>query len=242
VHIPACGIRSILAAGALAGLACTKYSTATPAAQQIGLDIQPASAQVAAGGHVTFSAVVTGVANGTVDWNVVEAGGGTIDGAGVYSAPQTSGTFHVRATTPADPTVQATAVVTVAPPVTVAVRPTSGVVHSCQTLSFGATVTGASDTSVTWSVQEGATGGAIDANGVYTAPNTAGTYHVVATSRADPTRNAVAQVGVSDLVLSVAVSPSTAGLLPGSTRQFTATVTTTCGAFTAARTIARTSR
>ena len=58
-----------------------------------------------------------------------------------------------------------------------------------ETFTFSATVTGASSgqsSGVTWAVQEGAAGGTIDANGKYTAPETEGTYHVVATSVADP--------------------------------------------------------
>lgn len=241
--IPSRGIRFVVAVCTLLVAGCAKYATAESAAaqQQIGLDIQPSAAQLVAGGTVNFAAVVTGAANAAVNWSVVEAGGGTIDGAGLYTAPQTAGTFHVRASIVADPTVQATAPVTVAPPgtvaVTVAVSPATGAVHSCETLSFSATVTGASDTTVSWSVQEGAAGGSIDANGVYTAPNTAGTFHVVATSRADPTRNAIAQVNVTALVLSIAVSPSPAQVVTGGSMQFTATVRTTCGAFTAAKTI-----
>ena len=48
-----------------------------------------------------------------------------------------------------------------------------------------------------WSVQEGASGGTIDATGRYTAPTAAGTYHVVATSVADPTKTDAAVVRVS---------------------------------------------
>ena len=54
------------------------------------------------------------------------------------------------------------------------------------TYGFSATVTGAAVTTVTWSVLEGAAGGAIDPAGLYTAPAAPGTYHVVATSTADP--------------------------------------------------------
>jgi hypothetical protein len=50
---------------------------------------------------------------------------------------------------------------------------------------------------VTWSVQEGASGGAITPAGVYTAPNGVGTYHVVATSVADGTKTATATVTVA---------------------------------------------
>jgi hypothetical protein len=108
---------------------------------------------------------------------------------------------------------------------------------ACTQFTFSATVTGATDRSVTWSVQEGAAGGTITAAGVYTAPSTAGTYHVVATSRADTTKRSVATVSVSDRIVSVAVSPSQTQLSPGATARFTATVTTTCGTFTSATTV-----
>jgi hypothetical protein len=104
-------------------------------------------------------------------------------------------------------------------------------------VTLRATVTGATDTSVTWSVQEGAAGGTITSAGVYTAPTSEGTYHAVATSRADPARSAVATLTVRDEVLSVAVTPSTVTVAPGGTAQLTATVTTTCGSFTSARTL-----
>jgi len=55
-------------------------------------------------------------------------------------------------------------------------------------------ITGANANAVTWSVQEGATGGTITQGGVYTAPASVGTYHVVAISQADPTKQAVATV------------------------------------------------
>ena len=48
-------------------------------------------------------------------------------------------------------------------------------------------------------MQEGAAGGTIDANGKYTAPNTEGTYHVVATSQADATVRATATITVTSL-------------------------------------------
>lgn len=50
------------------------------------------------------------------------------------------------------------------------------------TIFTGQTIALAADSTVTWSVQEGAAGGSVDDSGVFTAPSTAGTYHVVATS------------------------------------------------------------
>jgi len=70
-------------------------------------------------------------------------------------------------------------------------------VYAGGTTTFTATVANAQDTSVTWTVQEGTSGGTITADGVYTAPTTAGTYHIVATSNADPSKSATATVTVS---------------------------------------------
>ncbi|MCU1278290.1 MAG: hypothetical protein JWM53_1836 [bacterium] len=52
------------------------------------------------------------------------------------------------------------------------------------TLFTGQAMTLTSDSDVRWSVQEGDAGGTVDAAGRYTAPASAGSYHVVATSNA----------------------------------------------------------
>ncbi|GMU08439.1 glycosyl hydrolase family 18 protein [Corallococcus caeni] len=65
------------------------------------------------------------------------------------------------------------------------------------TQAFTATVTGSSNTAVTWSVEQGPAGGTIDAQGLYTAPAGSGTYRVIATSKADTTRTGAAVVMVS---------------------------------------------
>jgi hypothetical protein len=82
------------------------------------------------------------------------------------------------------------------PSVSVAIVPSTATVPEGGSLSFLATVKGVADTTVTWSVQGGATGGSITSSGVYTAPNTLGTYSVVATSVADPTTSASAVVTI----------------------------------------------
>lgn len=79
----------------------------------------------------------------------------------------------------------------------VQVAPSSVQIQPAQTTSFAATVTGVTPTTVTWSVQEPA-GGTIDATSVYTAPATAGTYHVIATSVAAPTVSGSATVNVTN--------------------------------------------
>ena len=69
-------------------------------------------------------------------------------------------------------------------------------VETSRTLPFTATVRNASDSTVTWSITEGASGGTIDANGLYTAPAQTGTFHVVATSAQAPSLSATAAINV----------------------------------------------
>jgi len=69
------------------------------------------------------------------------------------------------------------------------------------TFSATVTVTNGASTAVTWSVQEGATGGSINSAGVYTAPSaitgTSASFHIVATAQADTTKTASVAVTVS---------------------------------------------
>ncbi len=215
--------------------------TVTPV---VAVAVSPSTATVAAGGSLTFVATVTGTTNTAVTWSVRETSGcGSVTQAGVYTAPAAAATCHVVATSSADATASATATVTVtAPPpvVAVAVTPSTAAVKSCQSATFTATVSGTTNTAVTWSVQEGTAGGSVTSAGVYTAPSSAGTYHVVATSQADTTKSTTATVTVTDQILNVAVSPATATVPTGGSQLFTATVTTTCGTFTATKMITAT--
>ena len=108
----------------------------------------------------------------------------------------------------------------------VSITPSSATVVAKVTVSFSATVLGALDPSVTWSVQEG-TGGTISQAGVYNAPATPGRYHVVATSAADRTRAATAAVEVTAAPPPVAISiqPATANIAINASQTFSAVVT-----------------
>jgi hypothetical protein len=81
--------------------------------------------------------------------------------------------------------------------VTVTVAPSVVHLRPAATANFIATVGGATDKSVTWSVQEGKSGGAITTDGVYTAPAASGTFHVIAASTAKPAATATATVIVT---------------------------------------------
>src|SRR5215469_17829510 len=76
---------------------------------------------------------------------------------------------------------------TSAPSVQIAVSPSATTIYTNQAMTFTATVSGTSNTAVSWSVQEGVTGGSVTGSGAYTAPASAGTFHVIATSQADAT-------------------------------------------------------
>jgi hypothetical protein len=77
--------------------------------------------------------------------------------------------------------------------ISVAVSPTSANVQSGSSQQFTATVTGTSNTSVTWS----ATGGTISTSGLFTAGANAGNFTVMATSAANTAKTAQASVTLS---------------------------------------------
>lgn len=86
----------------------------------------------------------------------------------------------------------------------VTVSPSAVSVAASGSVQLTAAVTGSTNTSVSWAVQEGAAGGAVGSTGLYTAPSTPGTYHVVATSVADPSKSGAATVSVGSPGVTVA--------------------------------------
>jgi len=95
----------------------------------------------------------------------------------------------------------------------VAIFPLSALLATGQTVQLTGAVTGCGESdAVSWSVQEGAAGGSITADGLYTAPGATGTYHVVASVLADPSRTATATVAVTGVTTlaeqTLAPSPS----------------------------------
>jgi hypothetical protein len=181
-HAPAALVAAV-------SIACGPAQSAS--AVLIAVAVDPKTPAVQTTGAVTFVASVSGTPDTQVSWSVQEgAAGGTVavnGSSAVYTAPAQPGSYHVIATSVADATKTDVASVTVtqgAPP-RVALAPKRIAAVTNQTIQFSTTVTGLADTSVTWSVQEGSPGGTISASGLYTAPSTAGTFHVVATSHAN---------------------------------------------------------
>lgn len=81
--------------------------------------------------------------------------------------------------------------------VAISIRPEELTLDPGASETFTATVTGTDNKDVLWSIREGSpAGGTITDGGRYTAPATPGEYHVVATSKADPSKSAVAVVHV----------------------------------------------
>jgi hypothetical protein len=117
------------------------------------------------------------------------------------------------------------------PPDSVSVTPPSASVLLGEPQTFLATVSNATNTAVTWSVNGipggNAVAGTIDANGVYTAPAilpTSGSVTVQATSVADISKSGAATVHVtSDLVVSL--NPQSASMELGSSKTFAAAAT-----------------
>jgi hypothetical protein len=93
--------------------------------------------------------------------------------------------------------------------VDVTISPASAEVVAGNAFDFAATVNGTDDAEVTWTVQEGdgggqvvprgakANAGAVSQLAVYVAPKAPGTYHLVATSKADPRKSAAAEITVT---------------------------------------------
>jgi DNA-binding beta-propeller fold protein YncE len=192
-----------------------------------------------------FVATVTGTSNTTVTWEVTGPTGGavtsgnttigTITTGGIYTAPAvltctptttTPCTVTVTAVSAADTSVTATATVTLSSGITLTVAPTSATIGSQETYPFTDTVTGSTNTAVTWCVDYTPPGGSLECttsnnngsigatSGTYVAPEFAPTTTVtiVATSVQDPSVTADATITVITAVdpTLTSVSPNTA--------------------------------
>jgi hypothetical protein len=86
--------------------------------------------------------------------------------------------------------------VDVVPDVRIFITPTTVSMPINGSKAFTALVTGTNNNLVHWRVSEGTVGGTITADGLYTAPSTRGTYHVVVGSDFDTALEATAVVSV----------------------------------------------
>jgi hypothetical protein len=99
----------------LVGLASCEASQVggEDAGQGLRVTVSPDPALVETQGTIAFAAAVTGSALTAVTWSVMESSGGSVDAAGIYTAPGSLGTFHVVATSVAQPSASDSAVVDV---------------------------------------------------------------------------------------------------------------------------------
>ena len=166
-------------------------------AQTVSIGVAPTTTTLTTNSTLQFTAAVSGTSNTAVSWSVA-SGAGTVSSSGVYTAPASAGTAKVMATSIADSSKTAMATVTIAaapPAISVGISPNNTTTTTSGTVQFTASVTGSTNTAVTWSVAAG--GGTVSTGGRYTAPSTAGTASVVATSVADPRSSALANVTIN---------------------------------------------
>ena len=128
-------IMGICLIGALLGLLGCGGGQGPASAPSISVTLAPAGVSLWTGGSQAFVATVSGTANQGVSWSVLEATGGTVSPAGLYTAPGVAGVFHVQAISAADATKSAQA------PVTVAVQPPPGACNGAA-LGQGASLQG----------------------------------------------------------------------------------------------------
>jgi len=232
------------------GGSATAFATVT-IASNISVSISPPTATLSFGQRASFTPTVTNTPDTTVTWSVngVPNGSGTVgqicqsgtnpcvappdpaSGAVDYLAPTSvpiPDPVTLVATSHADPSRSGTAMITISTSsgaIAVAVSPPYAFVSPSMgtpsTYQFFASITGASDTSVTWSVQsavagqgcDGAACGSIDSNGVYSAPAAApspNAISIIATSVTDPTKSGSATVALTNGPAIEIILPSSA--------------------------------
>ena len=196
--------------------ACGGGSHSTPPSE-ITISISPMMATLNAGSQQQFQATVTGTTNTSVQWQVNNVAGGnaqvgTITAAGLYTAPSPgdrSLQVTVTAIANANTMKTASAQVIVNPSTgggggggnggEVMVSPTRAALTLTEPQQFTATVVGAQNQSVTWSVDGVAGGntsvGTVTSSGLYTPPSSAGTHTVMASvSSSGPSASATVWV------------------------------------------------
>ena len=184
----------------------------------VKITVSPPNPTVEVGEELDFTATAKDPSDISFAWS---ADRGTIDGAGLLTAPTTPGPLTVTATSDQHHERAGRAQVTVTCPqgqvehqgqcreVEISIDPTQVTLLTAGTQQFTATVTGISDTRVSWS----ASCGTVTQAGFYTAPEATGTCTVTAASVASPSTQAAAVVDVGDrgLPLTATVSLTHSG-------------------------------
>jgi hypothetical protein len=189
----------------------------TALAPTYSVSVTPLTATLYAGQSRQFSA------DAAVTWS---ATAGAIAATGLYTAPSSitaEQTVTITATSQADPGKSGTATVTLMPPVSVSLAPTTITLRGGGTQQFTATVANTSNHAVSWWVSPSGAG-TIGATGLYTAPasiTAQQTVTITAVSQADNTQWATAAVTLVPGTR-VIVTPGRAILYGGESQQFAA--------------------
>jgi len=205
----------------------------------VGVTLSPGTATLTANHRITLTAQVFGSVNSAVAWTVngLTNGTGTVGQICIvasipcqsltagnnlqvdYEAPgaiPTPNPVSVRATSLADTTRSASAQITVINHDVVTVLPSSVTLAPLAAQQFSATVLGAGNQSVVWQIQGAACSlagacGAIDANGVYTAPGSApspDSLTIAASSNDDPSQSGFANLTIATGANILALHPA----------------------------------
>ena len=192
------------------------------------IEVTPRALNIPPRGTQQFSAIGR-LSNGNtatvrVNWT---ASGGSITTGGLYTAGTAAGTFRIIAVRQGDTEADTSSVtVTATSPtlVGVLVSPVSINVAPGTAQQFSAVGRNSDGTHSSIAVTWRATGGTITTGGLYMAGTTAGTFRVIAVRQGD-TKADTASVTITapaPTLTAVEVTPASASLAVGATRQFTA--------------------
>ena len=195
-----------------------------------GVSVTPAAATLRVGETQTLTALVDAIngAGTSVTWSSESPTLATVSTTGVVTAVAT-GTAVIRATSVADARQSGTATITVQPARNILIDPGTASVGTGQTVRLTATVQidPGLPTTVTWR-SVATTIATVSSSGVVTGV-AQGTTQIQAISTADTTLRGTAVVNVVPVVRSLAVSPTSASVFIGDTRQLAATVSADAG-------------
>jgi hypothetical protein len=226
IRVVFCGLSTLaFLAGCGGGGGSSSTPPSSPTITSVTASCTPASVQTGKTSQCTATVTGTGSYSSQVTWSAggVQGGNatvGTISTAGLYTAPSAvpgTNPVTVTATSAADTTKSGAASLTItAAPVAVSISPSSPTVNTGSTLQFTATVTGTTNTAVTWSVNGvtggGATNGTISANGLYAAPSVVPATNTVT----------IAVTSVADSSASSSTTLTITGTIESSTQNITA--------------------
>ena len=199
-----------------------------PTISSVSVACSPSTIAPSATSQCIVAVQGTGSFSSAVTWT---ASGGTIDGSGLFTAPGSTGSVTVTATSTQDASKAGTATITVATQTTsptissVSVSCNPSTVAPSATSQCSATVqgTGSYSSGVKWTVS----GGTISGSGLFTAPGSSGSVTVIATSTQDTTKSGTATITVKatpPTISSVGVACSPSTIATNATSQCTATV------------------